>query len=145
MKFVRKPNEKLSVLVVDDESDIRDTLVTFLEMMEVFSIIVEASDGAEASLKFKNQSFDLVITDLTMPKVQGIELVERIKREDIVNKTKTPIMILSGNVTSEEIQKALQFGVKYVLTKPCTAEQFFEKVNIVIQKELKHRVKIIKD
>lgn len=145
MKFTRKANEKISVLVVDDEPNIRDTLITFLDMMEIFTTIVQASDGAEASLKLKNQTFDLVITDLMMPKVKGIELVERIIREDKSNKTKTPIMILSGNVTSEEVEKALAFGVKYVLTKPCTAEQFMEKVETVLQRELKNKIKIAAD
>ena len=145
MKFVRKPNGKLNVLVVDDEADIRDTLVTFLEMMEIFTTIVEAADGAEAFLKLKNQSFDFVITDLMMPKVKGIELVERISREDKIRKTTTPVMILSANVTSEEVQKALHFGVKYVLTKPCTAELFMEKVGTIVQKELKHKVRVLKE
>jgi CheY-like chemotaxis protein len=146
-RYELRKGEKLSVLVVDDESDIRDTLITFLEMMELFTLIVQSPDGSDASLKLKNMSFDFVITDLMMPKVKGIELVERVKREDKINKKEfpTPIMILSANVTSQDVQKALHFGVKYVLTKPCTAEQFMNKVGDVIRKDLRHKVKVLKN
>lgn len=147
MTFALKQNEKLNVLVVDDEDDIRDTLITFLEMMEIFTSILQSSDGFDASLKIKNQSFDFIITDLMMPKVKGIELVERIKREDKMAKKSpgTPVLILSANLTGEEVQKALQFGVKYVLTKPCTADQFMQKVEEIIKKELRHKVKVLKE
>lgn len=146
-RYELRKGEKLSVLVVDDESDIRDTLVTFLEMMELFTIIVQSPDGSEASMKLKNMKFDFVITDLMMPKVKGIELIERVKREDKINKREypTPVMILSANVTSQDVQKALHFGVKYVLTKPCTAEQFMNKVGDVIRKDLRHKVKVLKN
>lgn len=145
-EYKLRPGEKLNVMVVDDEEDIRETLVSFLEMMELFTIIIEAKDGSDASMKLRNQRFDFIITDLMMPKVKGIELVERIKKEDKATKREfpTPVMILSANVTGEEVKKALHFGVKYVLTKPCTAEQFMEKVGEVIRKDLRHKVKVVK-
>lgn len=107
MKYALKKGEKLSVLVADDEPDVRDTLVTFLEMMEVFSFVVQSPDGSDASLKLKNMQFDLLITDLMMPKVKGIELIERLKREDKISKKAhpTPVIILSANVTSDEVKK----------------------------------------
>lgn len=142
MKITLKPGEKLSVLVADDEADIRETLVAFLEMMECFSFIVQASDGAEAFLKVQNQDFDFIITDLMMPKVRGIELIQNVNREDNRKKKKTPMMILSANVTGDEVKKAIHFGVKYVMTKPCTAEQFIEKVTEVIKKEFRNKVRI---
>lgn len=147
MKLKVRKGEKLNVLVVDDEADIRETLASFLEMMELFTHIVEAKDGSDASLRLKNQQFDFVITDLIMPKVKGIELIERVKREDKAARKEhpTPILILSGNITSEEVQKALHYGVKYVLTKPCTAENFINKVNHILSRELRHKVKVLKE
>tara|TARA_Y100000385_G_scaffold282202_2_gene336213 strand:+ start:113 stop:583 length:471 start_codon:yes stop_codon:yes gene_type:complete len=147
VKYKLRKNQKLSVLIVDDEADIRDTLATFLDMMGIFTSIVQSPDGSDATFKLKNQNFDFIITDLMMPKVKGIELVERITREDTIAKKSsgTLIMILSANVTDIEVKKALHFGVKYVMTKPCTAEQFMQKVDEVIIKELRHKVKVIKD
>lgn len=146
MKITLKPNEKLSVLIADDEADIRETLVAFLEMMDCFTFIIQAGDGAEAYTKYQNQHFDFVITDLMMPKVRGIELIQNIKRDCSRKKVPiTPTMILSANVTGEEVKKAIHFGVKYVMTKPCTAEQFIDKVGEVIRKEFRSKVKITDD
>jgi YesN/AraC family two-component response regulator len=146
MNISLRPNEKLSVLIADDEVDIRETLVAFLEMMDCFTFISEASDGAEAYIKYQNQNFDFVITDLMMPKVRGIEFIERLQK-DCARKKKplTPTMILSANVTGDEVKKAIPLGVKYVMTKPCTAEQFIDKVAEVIQKEFRSKVIITED
>ena len=146
MNISLRPNEKLSVLIADDEVDIRKTLVAFLEMMDCFTFIIEAGDGAEAYTKYQNQIFDIVITDLMMPKVRGIEFIQNMKRDCARKKTPlTPTMILSANVTGDEVKKAISLGVKYVMTKPCTAEQFIDKVAKLIQKEFHHKVKIIGD
>ncbi len=143
MKIALRPNEKLSVLVADDEEDIRETLVAFLEMMDCFTFIIQASDGSEALTKYQNQKFDFVITDLMMPKVRGIELIQSIKRDCTRKRVPfTPTMILSANITGDEVKKAIGFGVKYAVTKPCTAEQFIEKVSEVIRKEFRDKVKI---
>jgi YesN/AraC family two-component response regulator len=146
MNISLRPNEKLSVLIADDEVDIRETLVAFLEMMDCFTFIIEASDGAEAYIKYQNQNFDFVITDLMMPKVRGIEFIERLQKDCARKKTPlTPTMILSANVTGDEVKKAIPLGVKYVMTKPCTAEQFIDKVAEVIQKEFRSKVIITED
>ena len=143
MEISLRPNEKLSVLIADDEMDIRETLVAFLEMMDCFTFIIQAVDGQEAFNKYQNQSFDFIITDLQMPKMRGIELIQNIKRDCQRKKVDMiPTMILSANVTGDEVQKAVAFGVKYVMTKPCTAEQFIDKVQEVIRKEFRQKVKI---
>ena len=143
MKFSLKHGHKLNALVVDDEDDIRETLMAFLEMLEIFTFIVEAKDGAEAIMKLKNQRFDLVVTDLSMPKIKGSELIEIINKEDIVHKRKTPVILFSANLTGEEVKHAIQCGVKHILAKPCTANQFLEKVEEVLKKELTSKVNIL--
>ena len=143
MKIVPKQGQRLSVLVVDDEADIREALVTFLEMMECFSFIVEAKDGQDAFLKYQNQSFDLIVTDLIMPKASGIDLIMNIKKVEKTREAKTPIMILSANLTSEEVQKALAFGVKFALTKPCTAQAFMDKISEILSKTKRDKVKVL--
>lgn len=145
MKIVPKSGQRLSVLVADDEADIREALVTFLEMMECFSFIVEAKDGQDAFLKYQNQSFDLIVTDLIMPKASGIDLIMNIKKAEKKREQKTPIMILSANLTSEEVQKAVAFGVKHALTKPCTAQAFMDKVSEVLSKTKRDKVKVIEE
>ncbi len=147
MKIEAKPSEKLSVLVVDDEEDIREMLKTFLDMMEVFDFVVEAQDGGEAIRKCQNQKFDLIITDLMMPNVRGIELIQNQKAQEKREKTETPtpFIILSGNITGEEVQKAIHFGVTNVVTKPCTAEEFIKKVTEVLIKHKRNKIRIVKE
>lgn len=147
MKVEPKLGEKLSILVVDDEEDIRGTLKMFLEMMEVFDFIVEAKDGAEAIRKCQNQKFDVIITDLMMPNIKGIDFIQNFraqeKREKIENPT--PIVILSANITGDEVKKAIQLGIKYVVTKPCSAEEFINKTTEVLVKHKRGKVKVTKE
>lgn len=144
MNLQLKNNQKLSVIIIDDEEDIRDTLKMFLEMMGVFTFIVEANDGAEAFRKIQNQNFDLVITDLMMPKVKGIELIQNIKaHEKSEGLAPTPIIILSANITGENVAEAMEMGVKYALTKPCKTEDFTSKVADVLLRHKKEKVRTI--
>lgn len=136
--------ERLSVLVVDDEADIRETLKLFLESLEIFTFIVEAEDGSDAWMKIQNQNFDLVITDLMMPKVRGLELVNNIKgldaKKEASGQKPISIVILSANLTGLEVKKAIAFGVKHALTKPCTSDAFLEKIESILRTDLKHKL-----
>lgn len=147
MKIEPRNGEKLSILIVDDEDDIRETLKMFLEMMEVFDFIVEAKDGSEATRKCQNQKFDIIVTDLLMPNVRGIEFIQNYRAQEKREKKEgpTPIIILSANVTGEEVQKAIHFGIKYVVTKPCTADEFINKVTDVMVKHNRSKIKVLKD
>lgn len=147
MKIEPRAGEKLSILVVDDEDDIRSTLKMFLEMMEIFNFIVEAVDGSEAIRKCQNQKFDVIVTDLMMPNVKGIELIQNIRTQDKRQKveTPTPIVILSANVTGDEVKKAIKFGVKTVVTKPCTAEEFIQKITDVLVKFKRDKIRVLRD
>ena len=80
-----------------------------------------------------------------MPKVKGIEFVENFKQREKKDKKKnTPIILLSANITGEEVQRAMAYGVKYALTKPCTAEDFTSKIKEVLFKERREKLKVIK-
>lgn len=146
MNIALQQGVKLSVLLVDDEPQIRETLRNFLEVSELFAFIVEAQNGQEAYTKCQNQDFDFIVSDLMMPKISGIELIQNIrameKRKN--QKTATPFIILSANITGEEIQTALSMGVKYILTKPCTLNDFTQKVAEVLIKEKRNKIKILK-
>lgn len=146
MNLQKLNDKRLSVLVVDDEDDIREMLTTFLDMMDVFDFIVEARDGAEAFNKCQIQQFDLIITDLMMPKVKGITFIENMlkKEKNLIAKDKSSFIILSGNVTSTEVAHVVKLGIKNILTKPCSAEQFMEKVALVMSEEKKDKVKLSK-
>ena len=86
------------VLIVDDEADIREQIRTFIELNYRDAVqIVEASDGVEATSRIHFKAFDVILTDLRMPRKEGVALIKSI-RESPFN-SKTPIIVLTGKAT----------------------------------------------
>lgn len=87
--------EKKSVLIVDDEKDIRDIIKDLLKMSFPNIQVYESENGSDGFSKLARQRFDLLITDLRMPKVAGDKLMERMKglKEEF---KPSQILILSG-------------------------------------------------
>lgn len=137
-----KSGQRVNVLVVEDEAPIREALVEFLRYMDVFNHIIEAADGVEAIRKYRNQDFDMVVTDLVMPRSNGIELIKAIKDFEKKNPTspQCSIVILSGNITDNEVKTAIKLGVKHALTKPCMSEEFINKIKQVLVTEHSNKV-----
>ncbi|MFZ4714967.1 MAG: response regulator [Bacteriovoracaceae bacterium] len=113
--------EFLSILVVDDEKEITTLLKTTLS--DLGHRVVEAKDGQEAAFKFTNQTFDLVITDLKMPKFDGPHLASLLRK----NAPALPFIFISGNIT--EYKNAFDHLENYsFLSKPFTNEQLVNEV-----------------
>ncbi len=108
------------ILVVDDEP-----LVTgFLERIvkRFTNNIFIANDGEEGLEKFKAIEPDLVVTDISMPKLSGLELSREIK----THKPDTKIVIYTAHTESEYVQKANDIGIDTMLYKPYSKELFYE-------------------
>jgi two-component system chemotaxis response regulator CheY len=130
--------DPISVLVVDDEEDVRETLCSFLELFPGIAKVIQAENGSDGIRKIQNQKFNIIVSDLVMPKMNGIDFIKNVKAYEKSTRPKedpTPILILSANVTSKEVKEALGMGVRYVMTKPCTADQFVTKIQEVFKKE----------
>ena len=139
--LVAKPGKKLSVLVVDDDEPIREILVSFFEYMEIFTHIIEACDGSEAFNKFKNQEFDIVITDVMMPKTDGLKFIKNIKdSEKMSGLSPCSIVVLSGQLTDKEVSTAVGYGVKHVLAKPFKSQIFVKKIKDILLKECRDKI-----
>ena len=100
------------ILVVDDEESIRDLLRLVLTG-EGYSVVT-ASGGEEAIGYLKAQQFDLVITDLVMPGVNGVEVLRVAKRID----PNYPVMVITGFPSVETVTQLVRLGVGDYLTKP---------------------------
>ncbi len=100
------------ILVVDDEESIRDLLRLVLTG-EGYSVIT-ANDGKEAIEYLEAQRFDLVITDLVMPRVNGVEVLRAAKRID----PNYPVMVITGYPSVETVTKLVRLGAGDYLTKP---------------------------
>jgi two-component system response regulator PilR (NtrC family) len=104
------------ILIVDDEKYLRDMLRAFFEYQgfEVF----EAADGIEASEKVREEPFDLVLTDLRMPGLDGLEVLKLVKSLS----PETPVLVLTGYASPQSESTAIELGCDGFLSKPFTLE-----------------------
>ncbi len=110
-----------SVLIVDDDKRIRSGLINSIDWNNMgFDIPNQADSVSSALAFFSQQRVDVLITDIRMPGGSGLELCQRVS----ALYPKTTILVLSGFSDFEYAQQAIQFGVKYYLTKPTDLVQF---------------------
>ena len=111
---------KKSILVVDDEEIIRDFLS---EVLEDYAISL-AADGDEAIAKIRSQNFDLVITDLRMPRVSGEEVV-RFTRDTHPG---SKVIVISGYSSLATVSQTVQNGACAFLAKPFSIKELLQSV-----------------
>lgn len=107
------------VLVVDDSETMRSLLVSTLEEIDGLET-VQASNGFEALKALPMQSFDMVMTDINMPEINGLEIVHFIKNNQAYRKI--PLIIVSTESGQADIQKGLALGAQRYITKPFDPE-----------------------
>lgn len=121
------------VLIVEDEPLMRKYLISSLSRLHpAFTVADAAHDGVAALALFETVSYDLVITDLRMPGMDGLQLIERIRS---LGKT-LPIIVLTGYDEFEYARTALHFGVAEYLLKPLNDDalrETLERLERVIQ------------
>jgi two-component system, OmpR family, KDP operon response regulator KdpE len=115
------------VLVVDDEKPLRDFIQKNLEVRD-FKVIT-ASDGIEAVKAFNTQKVNLVILDVMMPRMDGLETTRRIRQSSIV-----PIIILTALDSESDKIKAFDLGADDYLTKPFGVGELLARVRAVLRR-----------
>lgn len=101
------------ILVIDDEKDLVEDMISILEMEDYQ--VVSAGDGSEGLFKMNNQRFDAIITDLSMPKTDGVGVIDNIRKNSAL--AHLPIIVLSGDLESFK-EKVVKFSNIYILEKP---------------------------
>ncbi|BDF03170.1 response regulator transcription factor [[Clostridium] hylemonae] len=118
----------LKVLIVDDEKIIRETIADLIDWDALsLQLIGTAKDGIEAYNIILDEYPEIVLTDIKMPGLSGLDLIQRIHA---VNKD-TQFIILSGYGEFEYAKKAMQYGVRHYLLKPCNEEQIIDSLKDV--------------
>ena len=120
-------SENQSILIVDDEAIIRDFLT---EVLEDYDISV-ACDGDEAIDKLKERPFDLVITDLRMPKVPGEEVVKASKELN----PKGKVIVISGYSSLYTVSQSVNHGACAFLSKPFSIKELMQSVSEALDKD----------
>ena len=116
------------ILIVDDERAIRHSLRETLERKNYQ--ISEASDGLRALVKCKRHSFDLVLMNIGMPMMNGIESLERIR----YFWPGLPVIMFSGSATVEIVEHVIKMGAYGFLSKPVDSQILLDKVSGAILK-----------
>ncbi len=120
--------EKIKVLLVDDHQIIRDGVKTMIIDEEDIEFIGCADNGKKALELIKFQLPDVVISDISMPDMTGIELTSKIQQMNI----KTKVLILSMYTTDDYIFNAIQAGAKGILPKQdTTKEMLMDAIRII--------------
>jgi DNA-binding NtrC family response regulator len=114
------------ILVVDDQQSMRDMLADLLDMMGNLPRTV--SGGAEALDELERGHFDLVITDLNMPVMDGMELLQRIQSRG----SGMPVIVITGYGTFHTEKQVLSRGAAGYIPKPCTIHRVQETVNAAL-------------
>ncbi len=139
--------ENKKILVVEDDNATRDTMIDLLS--EAGYEVESARNGEEAIAMAREYSFDMVITDLKMPKGDGIQVLEQIKKID----NRTIVIICTGYGTVDTAVKAMKLGAYEYITKPIKIEEIklvvqraldyqrLKTENVLLQKQLKTKYK----
>lgn len=117
----------LDVLIVDDSAAIRKILQRVLRQTDLsLGEIQEAGDGTEAVEILKNRSFGLILSDINMPQMDGLQLLARIK--DMAHLKDVPVIMITTEGGQGKVMEAVQLGATGYVRKPFTAEQIKEKL-----------------
>ena len=114
---------KLNILVVEDSPTMRQLITFALKRLSDVEI-TEAGDGVDGLKKISGGKFDLILTDINMPIMDGIKLVSLI-RKDETNKD-VPIIVITTEGGQEDRDRALALGANAYITKPVNAAELIE-------------------
>ncbi len=128
----------MRLLVVEDEKTLADLIKEGLEE-EGFSVDV-AYDGQEGLFMAQNEPFDLVVLDIMLPEIDGIEILKSMRN----NKITTPVLMLTAKSDVEDKVSALNIGADDYLTKPFSFEELLARIKAVLRRNFKEASNIIR-
>ena len=101
------------ILVVEDEEYIRDLYVQILQKEGY--LVDSASDGEEAFMKMSKKEYDLILLDIILPKIDGLQVLEKLKKES--KKITAPVVLLTNLSQEVVVAKAMNYGVRGYMVK----------------------------
>jgi two-component system chemotaxis response regulator CheY len=124
-------NPSLKFLIVDDFSTMRRIVRNLLKEIG-YANAEEAEDGVAALLKLRSQSFDFVVSDLNMPKMNGFDLLRQIRADALLKHL--PVLLVTAEAKKEDIVQAAQSGASGYIVKPFTRVTLEEKLAKIVAK-----------
>ena len=115
-----------SILVIEDDSSIQELIVEFLSS-QGYNVDF-ASDGLEGISKFKQGNYDLIILDIMIPGINGLDILKSIRKN-----IETPVLILTAKEELDDKVKAFEIGANDYLTKPFYMEELVARVYAILR------------
>ena len=123
---------RLNVLVVDDSQTARAIILKTLRLTGLdWGELYEAANGREALAKLADHWIDLILTDIHMPEMNGLELIEQLNEDGVLGTT--PVIVMSTDGNRDQIDMLRQKGVRAYLRKPFTPEDACVTIQTVMQ------------
>ncbi len=119
--------QKKSILIVDDEISIRETLKMLLKPNYD---VRTAVDGREALQSIQKDKIDLVLLDLIMPGLSGIDVLQQIRKND----PDIEVIIITAYGTPQSVQEAMRYGAGDFITKPFDIPNLIDRINKSLEK-----------
>ncbi len=118
---------EIRALIVDDSSVMRKIVERALRQAGLDSLVVhEAGSGAEGLEVLKAKPVDLILSDINMPTMDGLEFLRQIRAQNLAQGV--PVMMITTESSEEHVKQAIQAGARGYIRKPFTAEQVKERV-----------------
>ena len=154
LKELSSKTKGIRVLYVEDEENVREQTMMILKIL--FEDIDAAFDGEDGWSKYQAGEYDVVFTDISMPRMDGLELTRKIKEQDRMQK----VVIISAYNTSDYLYNAIEAGVDGFILKPIEMEKmlvtieklatdinnskFMKEYQMRLEKEIEEKTKVIK-
>ena len=117
----------MDILIIDDHQVVVDGISTILKKQKSIDSVVSASNGAEGMMKIENHQFDLLLLDINMPEMNGIEVCQKIKKKQPT----LPILALSMHHEPAVIQKMMRAGASGYLLKDSGSDELLKAIDSI--------------
>jgi len=124
--------ELLNILLVDDNHHMRVLLTEILRAIGVRQVY-EANDGAEALQVMRTHQIDIIMSDLAMQPLDGIDFVRLLRNSPDSPNPMAPVIMITGHSTHKRVNEARDVGVNEFLSKPVTAKGVLDRISRVVE------------
>lgn len=121
--------DPIKILLADDEPEVLEIMAKKVAL-EGYSVI-KASDGEEAWQKIQQESPDIIVLDLTMPKKDGLEILKELRDKPPSSKWQ-PVIIVSARRELEDLHKGFDLEADHYITKPCNFVDIVKAIRLMI-------------
>jgi two-component system, sensor histidine kinase and response regulator len=126
-KLIQDLSNDIKVLYVEDHVAAREALYMLLET--IFPAVLVASNGLEGLEVYEKNEIDLIITDINMPEIDGISMIEKIRDKN----KEVKIVVFSAHEKIEYLSRCIELGVDGFLTKPLNQQKYFQTLYKVVE------------